>query len=63
LKLEKAIELTQNHLDLASENISSELETALKLLVEAGKRIDDFRRGYWITPGDTLPGETKEVSG
>lgn len=60
MTLTKAIEILTESINLPEELLDQELDDAIKLLIEAGKRVNLVReQGDLVGPG-LLPGETKE---
>lgn len=60
ITIEKAIEITQQYCNTLELSRSGLLFDALKLGIEALKRIKDIRQEYSGTREAMLPGETKE---
>ena len=60
MKLEKAIEITTQHLYPGTHHPDPDLDDALKLLIEAGKQIKLDRQNRLPYPYALLPGETEE---
>jgi len=59
MTIDKAIEIL--HQEVATNPFirQTDLQDALKLGIEALKRLEDNRKGYAIPPNDPLTGETK----
>lgn len=58
MKLEKAIYVLQSFLELVKPGGHPDIPDALKLGIEALKRVKGERTGYEIYAPDLLPGET-----
>jgi len=60
MKLKEAIRLIENRPIGVNPDSSVELNGALQLLIEAGKRIETFRERKYYYARSLLPGETEE---
>lgn len=60
MKIEKAIEILRNILLDVSTDGPLDQHDALKLGIEALKRLRDHRNGFPLPPSTLLPGETDE---
>ena len=62
MKLETAIEITTNYLSGDEPDNPSDLPDAFRLLIEAGKRVQELRLRYNSGIPYWLPGETEFAS-
>ena len=60
MTLKKAIEILSYRLPFVKEVADLDMEGALKLLIEAGKRLQDQRLSFRPINLDLLPGETED---
>lgn len=60
MKLTKAIEILETEVHLAERQPETGIYDALKLLIEAGKRLEYCRSGEYNPPFELLPGETED---
>jgi len=60
MKLSKAIEIHAETIKYRHKAWQDDYYTALKLLIEAGKREKDYRTGYMKKWHPLLPGETED---
>ena len=60
MKLDRAIEIMIDSQDMAKPYLLPGYEDACKLLIEAGKRERECRKGLPPEHWDLLPGETEE---
>ena len=60
MKLEKAIEISENEQRRNYTERGNPIYEAHQLLIEAGKRIEAIRASLAFCPGLLLPGETEE---
>ncbi|MBA7555107.1 hypothetical protein ES705_47759 [subsurface metagenome] len=59
MKLKKAIEIQKELLDADNIDLTEDEKDAIKLLIEAGKRLVENRRDFPETAWLLLPGETE----
>jgi len=60
MTLDEAIEIQQHYLKGISKSLDYDFPKAIKLGIEALKRLNDWRRGEVINPFYMLEGETEE---
>jgi len=59
MKLTKAIEIQEELHDISHDGKDPDWRGAIKLGIEAMKRLEDWRRGRVLNPDLLLPGETE----
>lgn len=60
MKIEKAIEILELNIKEAGKQMPPDCKNAVKLGIEAGKRVILYRKGMYAGLGDLLPGETDD---
>ena len=60
MKLKKAIEIQTDYINDPISFSSIDLPDAMKLVIEAGKRLENMRLSPCTTADELLPGETED---